>query len=223
MHRLSQIVLCLWCSTSLFSQNPHGAALKIDCRECHTSEGWEIDAALWKNTSPDKPRFDHNKTNFELTGHHKNVDCKLCHETLIFSETSSDCISCHLDLHQQTVGTDCKRCHDADNWLIDDIVELHQSNGFPLLGTHRLAECNDCHTSETALRFDRIGNQCVDCHLDTYRATTAPNHQTAGYSTDCFNCHDVTLPDWRWTAGAANHLFFPLTGAIWSMIAPDAT
>jgi len=212
MHSLSQIIICLLFSTSLFSQNPHGAAFKIDCRQCHTSEGWGIDAAFWKTASPDGPRFDHSKTNFELNGQHKKVDCRYCHESLIFSETSAACISCHTDVHQQTVGTDCMRCHDSNNWLIDDITELHQSNGFPLLGIHRQVDCRDCHFSESDLRFDRIGNQCVDCHLDKYKATTAPNHLAAGYSTDCFDCHDFTIQDWHWQAGAANHLFCPLTG-----------
>ncbi len=218
MHRLSQIVICLWFSTSLFSQNPHGSAFKINCAACHTAETWTIPTDFWqkptKNTkkSTDLPRFDHASTGFELSGQHEKVSCTACHQNLEFSSTQSTCISCHTDVHQQSVGVDCKRCHDANSWLLNDLREIHLQNGFPLLGSHRLADCKDCHFSETALRFDRIGNDCVNCHLDKYQATTAPNHAAAGYSTNCADCHDLTLPDWHWQAGAANHLFFPLTG-----------
>lgn len=218
MRSLPQIVLLLCAAASCFAQNPHGAALKIDCKQCHTSDSWDINTQSWQNSElqipgqAQKQRFDHNKTRFELSGQHQKVDCRACHESLVFSEASTNCVDCHHDLHQQTVGHDCSRCHDSNSWLVDDITEIHQQNGFPLLGNHQLADCKDCHFSETYLRFDRIGNLCLDCHLDTYQATTSPNHQAAGYSTDCSACHDLTLPDRQWVAGAANHLFFPLTG-----------
>ena len=210
-------------AANLFSQKPHGADLKIDCASCHSTAGWEISADFWKNPEPPKlknadrvgnsetPRFSHTNTDFTLKGQHTAIDCKTCHQTLVFSDASSLCNTCHTDLHQQTVGTDCTRCHSANNWLVDRITELHQENGFPLFGKHAVTDCKACHTSETALRFDRIGNECINCHLDTYMATTKPDHKAAGYSTNCVDCHDPASPDWFWTAGASNHLFFPLT------------
>jgi len=122
-----------------------------------------------------------------------------------------ECISCHTDIHQMTVGDDCARCHSTNNWLVDNITELHQENGFPLLGTHAQISCNECHFSETGIRFDRIGNDCINCHRENYMATTNPDHQAAGYSLECMECHDVANYTWKWTIGAANHEFFPLT------------
>ncbi|HAD12680.1 MAG TPA: hypothetical protein DCF33_09610 [Saprospirales bacterium] len=216
MRSLPQIIWLLLLGSQLIAQNPHGTQLKVDCRSCHTPDSWEIAPDWWqKPPSPaaSVPRFNHSvNTDFELEGRHQKIDCRACHETLVFAVVGQQCIDCHIDLHQQTLGTDCRRCHDANDWLIDDITALHQDNGFPLLGNHLLAECTDCHHSESYLKFERIGNLCVDCHLQEFQATTSPNHVAAGYSTDCSMCHDMTLPDWRWVAGAANHLFFPLTG-----------
>ncbi|MCC6410226.1 MAG: cytochrome c3 family protein [Saprospiraceae bacterium] len=154
-------------------------------------------------------RFKHGKTEFPLTGQHTRVDCRSCHQTMVFSEASPQCISCHTDIHQMTAGNDCARCHTTENWLVDKVSELHQDNGFPLLGSHALAACVDCHTSETVLRFDRIGNDCNNCHQSDYAATTQPNHSAAGFSTNCSDCHDLSRFDWN--TNKVKHDFFPLT------------
>ncbi len=215
-------ILTFGCFATLNSQNPHGTALKFDCASCHSSGGWEIGASYWKtienenstvanNSGQSSTRFHHDKTNFELTGRHQTVDCRICHESLVFTQTGTACISCHTDVHQQSVGTDCARCHTSSNWLVDDIQLLHVSNGFPLLGQHLTADCIDCHHADNILRFDRIGNECINCHLDNYTATTMPNHTASGFSTDCVVCHDMAGDGWLWTSGSASHLFFPLT------------
>jgi len=60
------------------------------------------------------------------------------------------------------------------------------------------------------LQFEPLGVDCFDCHKNDYLATTSPNHVTAGYSTNCLECHTMTAPDWM--AASINHSFFPLTG-----------
>lgn len=223
----------LWCmikaAVSLFlvfflvgavaSQNPHGDKMVIDCAACHSPEGWAIASSAWNAgelvvpTKTGKAKaFSHNETAFPLTGQHANVDCRACHENLVFEDADASCISCHTDMHQMTAGSDCTRCHTTENWLVDNIDELHFENGFPLLGQHAVVSCNQCHQAETGIRFDRIGNDCINCHLDDYQATTSPDHVAAGYSTNCMECHDVASNEWLWTSGTANHNFFPLTG-----------
>ena len=44
------------------------------------------------------------------------------------------------------------------------------------MGAHSTLSCVECHTSETNLRFDRIGNECISCHRDDYMAAKRPNH-----------------------------------------------
>jgi hypothetical protein len=199
----------------LFGQSPHGDDFKMNCAACHTSDSWDISLDKWNFDQPsrsmtaaDSISFNHNDTDFPLEGGHASTDCRLCHEALVFQETSTDCISCHTDLHNMTVGSDCARCHTVDNWLVDDITGIHQDNGFPLLGIHAQISCNDCHTSDSDLQFTRIGNECINCHMADYLATTAPNHIESGYSTDCIVCHDINAFDW--SSENILHDFFPL-------------
>lgn len=222
MYSLPQIILLMVFAGNLMSQNPHGQSFKMDCAACHQPASWGITAREWQDREAlqqrSKPKtdsstvyFSHTTTGFLLEGRHAMVDCRACHTDLNFSDTRTQCIDCHTDVHQQTVGFDCARCHTPKNWLVDQITALHQQNGFPLLGRHLVADCIDCHHSESHLRFDRIGNDCINCHLVDYRSTTTPNHEVAGYSTDCVVCHDPQGNGWLWTSGGANHLFFPLT------------
>jgi len=186
----------------LFGQSVHGDNFKLNCAMCHSSSGWEVDY--------ETIQFDHGKsTGFVLESQHATLDCTGCHESLVFEKVGTDCISCHTDIHQQTLGMNCARCHTPENWLVDNITELHQENGFPLLGNHAIIACSQCHRAESAVRFDRLGNECIVCHLEIYDETTAPNHQNAGYSTNCIECHDIAGVDWSVTN--INHDFFPLT------------
>jgi hypothetical protein len=185
----------------IFAQSPHGEELKIDCAQCHNPAGWNIEA--------DDIKFDHSTTEFELEGAHLITDCKECHTSMIFDEAPSDCISCHLDAHSMSVGNDCLRCHTSQTWLVDNIPELHEENGFPLIGAHSSLSCIECHTSETIVRFDRVGNDCINCHREDYLATQSPDHMGSGFSTDCVECHNPLGGGWE--ADLIDHDFFPLT------------
>ena len=224
LFRLNSILLLLGLTLNLFSQNPHGADLKINCASCHNAAGWEIKPEFWQNKDQDKKdvsiksdivkvqdslHFNHNSTKFELKGRHTSIDCRSCHQTLVFSEANSDCVSCHKDMHQQTLGRDCARCHNSSNWFVDNISGIHQENGFPLTGVHKSVSCEKCHTSASNLEFNRIGNDCVSCHLKDFNSSSNPNHKQAGFSKDCIECHDVFKPGW--TTTKINHDFFPLT------------
>jgi hypothetical protein len=187
---------------SVFAQSPHGDELKINCNQCHNPSGWELDVYLM--------RFDHSKTDFKLEGAHTQTDCKACHEILIFKETPNECASCHSDIHSASVGNDCVRCHTSNTWLVDNIPEIHEENGFPLMGSHSNLSCVDCHFYETNLKFDNIGNDCISCHRDEYLSTESPNHSESGFSTNCLECHNPLGNGWD-TDKIGNHDFFPLS------------
>ena len=201
MHRLSSIILLLLSILQLTAQTPHGESFKVDCASCHDPFGWEI--------SMDTFQYNHDTMNFVLEGTHLVVDCKACHTTLVFNEAPMDCISCHEDIHNASFGNDCVRCHTTDNWLVDHIPELHEANGFALVGGHGNLSCVDCHASETNLRFDRIGNDCFSCHQEDYMNTQFPNHLEAGFHAVCSDCHNPIANDWN--TEFINHDFFPLT------------
>lgn len=196
MRRLSFIITFTIATILAYAQNDatHGADFKVDCKACHHNEGWDV-----KRTDI---KFDHSETDFILEGRHESVDCKSCHISLVFSEVKTDCFSCHEDVHNMSVGNDCMRCHTSQNWLVDYIPELHEENGFPLIGAHNMLACADCHKSETNLRWDRLGNECSVCHMDDYQ-TAVPSHQS--FSTDCNTCHDLASVEWDYA-----HFGFPI-------------
>ncbi len=196
------IALVLLNGRMLNAQSPHGATFAVDCAACHVPQAWNI--------MRDSLEFDHGGTALPLAGQHITVDCRSCHVSLDFDvKPPSDCVACHTDVHAMTVGNDCARCHTEQTWLVDDIPELHEQNGFPLLGAHLTASCVDCHISENTLAFQRIGNECINCHRDEYTATRQPDHVASGFSTDCDQCHDPTGNGWSTTF--MEHDFFPLT------------
>ena len=224
MYRLPLIILLVIFARLSFAQSPHGEGLGMDCVACHTTDGWEIPSENWNFTEEPQfiisqttgietvivdSSFNHFDTDFPLAGSHDKVDCRSCHSTLIFNEASTQCIDCHLDVHQMTVGNDCIRCHTSETWLVDNIPEIHEENGFPLIGSHSNLSCVDCHISETSIRFDRIGNDCISCHQDDFNMTTSPNHVDVGFSTNCLDCHSPEGD--TWDTDIVDHSFFPLT------------
>ena len=201
MRGLSSIVLALFLAISLWGQNPHGETFTMDCAKCHTPTGW---TPLLNSLA-----FSHDTTVFPLLGAHQEVDCKLCHTSLVFDQAPQDCFGCHSDVHQQTVGSDCARCHDTRSWIVDDITNMHQQVGFALLGPHATTDCQACHENPSMLRFDPIDPACITCHQENYQATTKPNHTQAGFSTNCSECHNANA--FAWVSDGFNHDFFPLT------------
>lgn len=201
MRRLSFLIVFVLCSFGLYGQSPHGSQLKIDCAQCHTSESWSVNSQFIL--------FDHQVTQFPLEGVHKLTDCSSCHNTLVFENTQAECISCHKDIHEQSVGNDCTRCHTTDNWLVLNIPEIHESNGFSLVGNHANVSCSECHTNGNELNITPIGNECINCHEDTFNATTNPNHSSGGFSKECTQCHDASKLGWNFAG--VDHSFFPLT------------
>ncbi len=185
----------------MYGQSPHGDNLNLRCQVCHSAEGWHLDRELYS--------YNHDESTFPLTGQHASIECKMCHSSLVFSDAENTCTSCHLDMHQTSVGTDCARCHETGSWLVQNINELHEENGFPLLGAHAIVHCDQCHTSFDQLTFGPTGHECRNCHYDDYLATTRPNHEQANYSTDCSECHQITA--FEWTSTGISHDFFPLT------------
>ena len=183
-------------------KHPHGSDFKIACNKCHSSSGWYLDKKIYS--------FDHNTAKLPLTGQHIDLDCRQCHSSLIFTDAETECMDCHNDVHQATVGQDCSRCHTPASWLVSNITELHLLGRFPLLGAHKTASCKDCHKSESLVRFDAVGVNCIDCHREDYEGTTQPDHIQAGFSENCISCHSINA--FQWGGAGFNHSFFPLTG-----------
>jgi hypothetical protein len=203
MRSLSCVIFLLFFSFSSFAQSPHGDKLKIDCADCHEPTDWKI--------IPKEIKFDHNSaTSFKLSGRHTSVTCISCHKNPVFSEVKSQCVSCHNDIHQNTLGPDCSRCHSPASWIVSNIIQIHQSSRFPLVGAHVNVDCSNCHSGYTKLYFPPQNVSCYSCHQPQYNAAKNPDHAAAKFSTECQDCHSIT--SFVWASAKFDHSFFPLTG-----------
>jgi len=162
--------------------NPH-ENLKVSCETCHQTQDWKIVS------------FNHNETDFPLTGTHQTTTCNQCHSIEDFSKAEVKCQSCHEDFHRGQFGVNCERCHKTTTWLNFDRKEVHSRTQFPLLGAHLNLDCHSCHSSslqDKNFRFSDV--RCVTCHDGEY-LTAQPDHGANGFSTMCEKCHNPV--EWK--------------------------
>jgi hypothetical protein len=179
------------------------------CDFCHSDKEWK------------KPKFDHDKdTNFPLKGEHKELTCKACHKGHVFDDkTPSDCNGCHKldDVHEGQEGEKCSKCHNEESW-IKKVAFDHDLTKFPLLGSHPLLTCEDCHATgkykdeevicdachkKDDVHERRLGKECELCHgpLDWLVWTFDHDEQTdypldgAHKGLDCHACHEDPVED----------------------------
>jgi hypothetical protein len=182
--------------------SPHGA-IKIECGNCHSTDSWKMQSDA---------QFSHATTGFDLTGAHRKLDCRSCHEKLKFTGINADCQPCHTDIHKGELGPNCLRCHSTQNWKITDIIQRHQQTRFPLLGQHITAPCEACHTQNANQQYTGLPTTCIGCHRYDYLNSQNPNHTLAGFSTECTICHPVNAA--AWGSGFDHQMTaFPLSGA----------
>lgn len=179
--------------------SPHGE-LKVACDACHNRDSWAVTG---------KVSFDHGQTDFPLAGRHTTVGCRECHSSLVFKQTKAGCADCHRDVHNNQFGPTCTRCHTTDGWQNRSaMTQHHDQTRFQLTGVHRGVDCASCHKGG---RYANTPITCSGCHRDTFSKTTTPNHQAAGFSSRCEECHSITLVGWK-GAAYSHPASFPLVG-----------
>lgn len=163
--------------------NIHEDSISNDCTSCHNTLGWE-------NASND---FDHKRTNFPLTGAHKNVDCASCHpaqqdhplKVLKLTGIQFDnCTRCHEDIHQGSYGNSCQSCHTTVNWKKDLKAFDHNKTSYPLMGKHIDVPCRQCHTLSLKGKLPKYNN-CLACHEDEHFGQFDRRNDKG----DCAACH----------------------------------
>jgi len=128
----------------------HNGQFGVKCGACHNPSNWE-DA-----------NFDHNRTNFPLSGSHAGLACEQCHLNGQFQGTSANCVSCHADpgFHAGAFGTNCAGCHNSSSWspagynLSHPMVADEGGRGV----NHGGASCRTCHPSSV------YQATCTACH-----------------------------------------------------------
>ena len=194
------------CSTC--HKDIHQETVGLDCSKCHTPKSWMVEDINGL----------HQISRFPLVGNHLVADCAQCHPRypdLYFEVLDIDCYSCHKEDYNSTISPnhdeaefseDCMLCHSitADSWANASIIH----DFFPLIGGHSIQDCFRCH--EQGGNFTGLTQECYSCHQQNYNSTTSPNHEEAGFPTDCEQCH--TINGWTPANFDHNQTAFQLTG-----------
>jgi hypothetical protein len=194
------------CSGCHKSEDVHKGQFTQSCGECHSSMTWT------------GGKFDHEKTDFKLTGAHVSVTCNACHVGGRYKQTPKTCNGCHAtdDEHRGARGTDCAKCHVTKEWKTAKFDHLKETK-YELLGVHdRITcaachrsgnykdkipkDCNGCHQADDT-HAARFGAKCGDCHDNEKWPVTTYDHAgkhkfpllDAHAKTDCYACHTATV------------------------------
>lgn len=206
---------------------------KKTCVQCHSDHnGLNFEMVRW--LEKDKKQLDHSKTGYELTGHHKKVQCENCHQPANHDKTQlgadqsikspktwlaldTNCLSCHFDEHRGTLAETCEDCHDTEDWKKAPKFD-HAKSKYPLTGKHVSTDCAECHkpvkdekvwrkkTDKDYLQMDKLKfPDCLSCHT---------NPHPPAMSTNCASCHNTT--GWKNTSHQEGFdhdpTGYPLTG-----------
>lgn len=188
------------------ADDTHKGAMGENCGECHAVVRWE------------QGEFDHDTTDFALTGKHQPLACLACHVDRLFESPGGTCIDCHRldDAHGGARGDDCGDCHGSESWDAD--FEHEAETGFALRGAHEALVCRNCHVSESDYsglptdcqgchsgddaHLGRNGTECGDCHGEKTWEIRFDHGAETGYELvgahaeqDCTACHKGSLAD----------------------------
>lgn len=188
------------------------------CQGCHEdSHGGQFDGRYdrcldcheHKRFLP--PAFGHeaHAEQYALTGAHSAIPCRACHDDVDtgvrrFVGTPSACRACHESPHagqfqEEIAANDCSSCHNdiADTFAIDEF-DHDGRTGYPLMGAHAEAACDDCHRAaevtfdggvRTAQLFRGTPTECGSCHVDIHRGQFRDRES-------CSDCHQ-SFTNWK--------------------------
>lgn len=133
-----------------------------ECNFCHSMETWE------------GAEFDHNETDFPLTGLHLDAECETCHANNSY-DLPLTCDGCHIETGLAETNSSASE-YDHLSHQIDALCEL-------------------CHTTDgwDQLLFDHVNFttiDCQECHLIEHTTSENPPHGNGNISDQCEVCHD---------------------------------
>lgn len=158
-------------------------ARKSKCSSCHTEhKGRDADII-----GLDDETFDHQFTDFALSGSHETAACDGCHEPDTKHRTAAaECFGCHKDddNHRGQLGEECENCHQETNWRETEF-DHDKDSEFALTGAHLENECNLCHINQ---QYKDMPKDCYSCH----RIDDSHNGENG---TTCETCHKTSAWD----------------------------
>ena len=213
-----------WNECSECHINPSNYAI-FDCLSCHpqgqTDEehndvggySYNSEACYACHPTGQAGDFNHNNTNFPLTGAHITTDCIDCHYNG-YQGTTTICGDCHNDAYVQSsnpnhvaisIPNTCNECHTTQPGWAPATFPIH-NNYWVFQGAHLsvAGDCAVCHNGN----YNNTPNTCFGCHETDYNQTNDPPHLSAGFPTDCETCHTQNA----WTPSTFDHdnQYFPI-------------
>lgn len=166
----------------------HNNKFGKNCQSCHNESSFQD----VKNIAA----FNHDRTDFPLTGMHRFAACKECHAASYTEPLPHDlCSDCHSDYHKgefqnQGISPDCKECHGTNGFSPSSYsIERHNLSSFPLDGAHLATPCFSCHKKyDDIWKFSDFDKGCTDCHINIHENYLDTKYQPDG---DCTTCHSV--------------------------------
>ncbi len=216
-----------WATCADCHTNPanYGIFSCIDCHEHNQADmdekhqgigGYVFNSNACFECHPDGTStgsFNHNNSNFPLTGAHLTTDCFDCHANG-YTGTTTICSECHINDYtgstnpnHQAIGisNQCEICHTTDPGWSPATFPIH-NNYWIFEGAHVIisGECDLCHSGN----YTSTPNTCFGCHFEEYNQASNPNHASAQFPTECGLCHSQLT----WTPSTFNHdvQFFPI-------------
>jgi hypothetical protein len=194
---------CISCHQANYNEAENHLAQNYpkECLQCHTTTSWE------------GATFDHNLTQFPLTGSHTATECSACH-TNGYAGTSMLCNSCHTKNYNESVNpnhssigisTECEDCHNTNPGWEPASFPTH-NDYYALNGAHAKigSDCFLCHEGN----YNTTKNTCYECHTADYNATKDPAHVTAQFPKECAECH--TENAWEPSTFDHDNQYFPI-------------
>ena len=162
-------------------EDKHKGTLGPNCLQCHTLDVW-------------KPKFDHSKTKYPLTGAHLTVKCDSCHTQgadgqVRYTGLKFDtCAACHRDPHKGAFQQSCESCHSTVAWKLPGVSLKfdHSKTKYPLLGKHLQVACETCHKGAD-FHAPLAHDTCSSCHRDVHNGQFLARADGG----KCDSCHDV--------------------------------
>jgi len=155
-------------------------AFTTTCTDCHTTTAWN------------PATFDHNRTQFPLTGAHRVVTCEQCHGDGVYAGKPTACAACHQTDYDNTTDprhtltafpTTCATCHTTTQWA--GATFTHSWFRTP---HHGIRDCADCHTNPNDYKVFA----CILCHEHDKTSMDNKHRNRSGYTYDsnaCYSCH----------------------------------
>lgn len=159
--------------------------------------------------------FDHDETNFLLSGAHLTVDCNICHVRDVYKGIPVTCEECHstssliaktkkTNEHFESEDT-CDNCHTVETWVgaridhesvVGTCIDCHNNvaiTGRPSDHIQSVDECQECHTTRRWKQsgFDHtvITGNCFSCHNGSTAKGKHEKHRLS--NNQCNDCHHV--------------------------------